>query len=98
MEGKKYWVEFTSEEDIEPMKEYYALRRTDPTVVPRNHELRFIDRNGTIKHVFMTISPIPNTEKSVDSFFIMTIQSSLLPPPKTMTLKSEFEQLKVVAD
>jgi PAS domain S-box-containing protein len=72
VEGKKYWTEFILEEDVESMKEYYELRRGNPKAVSRNHELCFTDRQGTIKHVFMTISLIPNTEKSVASFLDVT--------------------------
>ena len=67
IEGKKSWTEFVVEGDLERMKEYQRLRRTDPGLAPTRYEFRFIDKQGTIKDIFLTVDLIPGTKKSVAS-------------------------------
>lgn len=72
VEGKKNWMEFVAEEDLERMKEYHRLRRIDPDVAPRNYEFRFLDREGNIRNIFMTIAVVPGTKKIVASLLDIT--------------------------
>ncbi|GAH57141.1 unnamed protein product, partial [marine sediment metagenome] len=72
IEGKKSWAEFVARDDLERMKEYHRLRRTDPDAVPKNYEFQFIDRKGSVKDIFLTVNVIPGTKKSVASLLDIT--------------------------
>jgi PAS domain S-box-containing protein len=72
IEGKKSWTEFVLKDDLERMKEYYSLRRIDPDNVPRNYEFRYIDRNGNIKDIFLTVTMIKGTRKSIAALLDIT--------------------------
>lgn len=72
IEGKKSWIEFVVKEDLERLKEYHRLRRIDSDAAPRNHEFRFIDRKGGVKHIFATVAMIPGTKIGVSSFSDIT--------------------------
>jgi PAS domain S-box-containing protein len=70
--GKRKWTEFIFKEDLQIMKKYHDLRRSDPLSVPRNYEFRLIDGLGKIRHIFMTIAMIPGTKQSVASLLDIT--------------------------
>ena len=67
IEGKKKWTEFVIEEDLERMRKYHRDRRDKPGSAPTNYEFRFIDRQGNIKNISLTIEIIPGTKKSIAS-------------------------------
>jgi len=77
-EGKRSWTEFVVKEDVDRMKEYHFIRRTDPDAVPRNYEFGFIDSWGRVRDVFLTVALIPGTRKSVASFADMTERKQAL--------------------
>ncbi|MBN1234457.1 MAG: PAS domain S-box protein [Methanotrichaceae archaeon] len=70
--GKRSWTEFIFKDDLELMKKYHVLRRSDPLAVPRNYEFRLIDGLGKIRHIFMTIAMIPGTKQSIASLMDIT--------------------------
>ncbi|KAA0003066.1 MAG: PAS domain S-box protein, partial [Thermoplasmata archaeon] len=72
IEGKKSWTEFVAKEDLERMKKYHHLRRINPNAAPRNYEFQFIDAEGNIKNIFLTVAMIPGTRKSVASLLDIT--------------------------
>jgi PAS domain S-box-containing protein len=72
VEGIKSWTEFVVEDDLESVKGYHGLRRVDANAAPRNHEFRFIDRHGSVKHIFATVAMIPETPMGVASFSDIT--------------------------
>jgi PAS domain S-box-containing protein len=72
VEGKKRWVDLVLKEDLEWLTEYHRLRGIDSKAVPRNYELRVVDRYGNIKNVYMTIAMIPGTQKRVASILYIT--------------------------
>ncbi|MBN1763608.1 MAG: PAS domain S-box protein [Methanomicrobia archaeon] len=72
VEGKKSWTEFVVEEDLERMKEYHRLRRIDLDAAPTNYVFRFIDKAGNVKDIFLSISVIPGTKKSVAALLDVT--------------------------
>lgn len=65
--GKIKWTQFVSTEDVERMKEYHVLRRTNPSAVPKNYEFRFLSRDGKKISTYITVEIIPGTKKSVVS-------------------------------
>jgi len=72
VEGKKKFPEFVAKDDLERMKEYHRLRRTDPHAAPRSYEFQFIDKDGNVRDCFLAISMIPGTKKSVASLLDIT--------------------------
>ncbi|MEA3421722.1 MAG: PAS domain S-box protein [Acidobacteriota bacterium] len=72
LEDKKTWTEFVAEDDVKQMKEYHRLRRLDSNAAPRNYEFAFIDRDGNVKDIFLTVAMISGTKKNVASFLDIT--------------------------
>jgi PAS domain S-box-containing protein len=72
IEGKKKWTEFVATSDLERMKEYHRLRRTDPSAAPTHYEFQFVDRSGNIKDILVNVDLIPGTESSVASLVDIT--------------------------
>ena len=72
IEGKRSWTEFIDKEHLERMKEYHNTRRIDSNLAPRSYESNFVDRNGNMRDVFITVSMIPGTKKSVASILDVT--------------------------
>ena len=72
IEGKKSWREFVAPDYKDKIEEYHNLRRIDPSLAPRNYELKFIDRYGNIKDIFTTVAIIPGTKKSLISLLDIT--------------------------
>lgn len=72
LEGKKSWKDFIVREDLEKMLRYHSLRRTNPGDVPRNYDLKFIDKNGNVRDIFITVDIIPGTGRSVLSLMDVT--------------------------
>ncbi|HII98045.1 MAG TPA: PAS domain S-box protein [Methanoregula sp.] len=65
--GRMPWTRFVSPEDVERMQQYHALRRADPSTVPKNYEFRFQARDGSMISTYITVEMIPGTKKSVVS-------------------------------
>ncbi|MBW2040250.1 MAG: PAS domain S-box protein, partial [Deltaproteobacteria bacterium] len=72
IEGKKSWMEFLAKDDLERIKEYHRLRRIDPMLAPRRYEFRFINREGRVRDILLTIGMIPGTKMSVASLLDIT--------------------------
>ncbi len=72
LEGKKNWTDFIVQDDLERIKAFHRTRKTDPSAALRNCKLRFIDRQGNVKDILMTVDMIPGTKKSVASFLDIT--------------------------
>ena len=72
IEGKKKWTDFIVKDDLERMKEYHRLRKIEPDVAPKNYEFQFIDREGNIKNILLTIDIIPGGEKRIASLVDLT--------------------------
>jgi len=67
IEGRKYWTEFFSKEDLDMMIDYHHIRRIDPDAVPACYEARFVNRNGGEKEVVVNAAVIPGTKRSIAS-------------------------------
>ena len=72
IEGKMSWTVFVHPDDVERMKHYHYERRKKGGKTPRNYEFRFIDRHGNLKHIYLTVSMIPETKQSVASLIDIT--------------------------
>jgi PAS domain S-box-containing protein len=72
LEGKKSWTEFVLKDDLERMREYHRLRRSDPQSAPEIYDFRFIDRERNLKYIHLEVGMIPGTKKSVASLLDIT--------------------------
>ncbi|MDI6643836.1 MAG: histidine kinase dimerization/phosphoacceptor domain -containing protein [Methanobacteriaceae archaeon] len=72
IQGKMSWTEFVADDDLERMKYYHEMRRKDPSSVPRNYEFKLIDSENNIKNIYLTVSIIPGTNKSLVSLVDIT--------------------------
>ena len=72
LEGKRKWTEFVSEGDLERMREYHRVRRTDPEASPKHYEAKLIDKQGKVRDFYFTVDMIPDTGKSVVSMLDIT--------------------------
>ena len=78
IEGKMSWTKFVVKEDLERMMEYHRQRRLTGSPPPREYEYRLINKSGHIKDMFLTISMIPGTNKSVASLMNITEHKKVL--------------------
>jgi PAS domain S-box-containing protein len=72
LEGRKHWTEFIVKEDLEKMLQYHHRRRIDPQTTPNNYEMKFVDRAGDIRDIYIAVDIIPGTQKSVLAFMDIT--------------------------
>ncbi len=93
MEGKKSWTEIVARDDVDKMKGYHRIRRIDHNLPPRSYEFRLIDKDGQTKNVYLGISMIPGTKKSIASIVDVTE----LRKTEEALRKSE-EKLRLVTD
>ena len=71
IESKISWMNFFKGEDLEMMKEYSRERNLNKNP-PRTYSARFIDRQGDVKDVMMTVTTIPTTEDVLISYMDIT--------------------------
>jgi PAS domain S-box-containing protein len=72
IEGRKHWEEFVVPEDIEKMLTHHRLRRYDAKSAPKKYEFRFVDKDGVVKDIVLSIDMIPGTKKSIASLLDIT--------------------------
>jgi len=72
IEDSKSWTEFIVKDDLEKMLQYHKLRRLHPNAAPKNYEFKFINRQGELRNIYITVDVIPGTKKSVLSFMDIT--------------------------
>ncbi len=70
IEGKKSWMDFAVEEDMEQLLSYHNMRKQNKS--PKNYEIRLQDKQGNIKDVYVTIELIPYTGNRVISLLDIT--------------------------
>jgi diguanylate cyclase (GGDEF)-like protein/PAS domain S-box-containing protein len=70
--GKRKWTEFVVESDLERMMEYHRMRRVDPGSAPSSYEFRIVDGKDNIRDIFLAISVIQGTQRSVVSLMDIT--------------------------
>ncbi|TYO92271.1 PAS domain S-box protein [Desulfallas thermosapovorans] len=86
LEGKKKWMEFVEQGDLQRMMEYHRMRRVDSNSAPMNYEFKFIDRNASIKDIYISIAMIPDTNQSVASLLDITKRKNMESKLKYMSL------------
>ena len=77
VEGKMSWADFIVKEDMERLREYHRLRRTEPDRVPKTYEARIIDKQGNLRDICVTGSMIPGTKTGVASLLDITKRKAI---------------------
>jgi len=72
IEGKKKLTEFVAPKDLERLQKYERDCRVNPHMGKANHEFQFIRFDGYVRNGFLSITPIPDTEKMVVSLMDIT--------------------------
>ena len=72
VEGQKKWTEFVIDEELDKLKRYHRMRRENSKETPKQYETKFVDRDGGIHDILLTIDIIPGTGQSVASLLDIT--------------------------
>ena len=72
MEGKMKWTDVIPKPELEMMLEYQKKRIQDPDTVPKSYETKFIDKNGTIKDIIITVAMTPDRKSFITSAIDIT--------------------------
>ncbi|MBM4241555.1 MAG: PAS domain S-box protein [Euryarchaeota archaeon] len=72
IEGRKKWTDFAVKEELDKLKEYAFLRKTDPEAAPSQYESKGKDKAGNVKDLLVAVSPIPGTGKQLVSLLNIT--------------------------
>jgi PAS domain S-box-containing protein len=72
------------------MLRYHDNREKNPQSAPRNYEFRFKDREGAIKHIYLTVDLIPESKKSVASLQDISENKRIL---EEIEHRLQFEQI-----
>jgi PAS domain S-box-containing protein len=72
IEDRKSWTEFIVKDDLKKMLQYHKLRRLHPKAAPKHYEFKFVNRQGELRNIYITVDVIPGTKKSVLSFMDIT--------------------------
>jgi PAS domain S-box-containing protein len=92
--GKKKWIDFVFENDLDRMKEYHRLRNVEPDIAPKSYEFRFKDRDGNVKDILLTVDMVPGGKKRIATLLDMTARKQAV----EALHKSEEELKKKVKD
>ncbi|EKD37095.1 MAG: hypothetical protein ACD_75C01259G0001, partial [uncultured bacterium] len=72
MERKMSFLELLPESETARLLQYHTLRRTDPQAVANSYESKLQDRHGRIKPVYVNVSAIPGTDRTVATIIDLT--------------------------
>lgn len=72
IEGKKNWMEFVTEADIERVRCFHHQVLIDPSVPIESFEFRFVDGLGNTKDILLSGGILPGTKRGVASLLDIT--------------------------
>ncbi|MDY6851106.1 MAG: PAS domain S-box protein [Thermodesulfobacteriota bacterium] len=72
IEDRIKWPKFIVKKDLERMEKYHFLRRQEDPGIPAEYEFQLIDRQGSVKDIFIKTGMIPGTKKNVASLLDIT--------------------------
>jgi two-component system cell cycle sensor histidine kinase/response regulator CckA len=72
IEGRMKWMDFIHPEEVDRTVQYHQARRLGDPTAPSHYESRSMDRNGIIKHIYITIGLIPGTKRTVAAILDIT--------------------------
>ena len=64
IENKKTFLEFIEKDDLDRIKSYHFARRENPKSAPSEYECRLVNREGSLRDVYASVSLIPGTSRS----------------------------------
>ena len=67
VEGRRVWTTFFAPEEVDRMRKYNNRRLANPQDEPGHDEFRIFAKDGRSKDVFITLSSVPGTMKSIGS-------------------------------
>jgi PAS domain S-box-containing protein len=71
-EHKMKWMAFIAREDLSWMKKSNKQRRSDPALMPKRYEFKFINKAGEVRNALMNVDFIPELNKFVASLLDIT--------------------------
>ncbi|MCX6832148.1 MAG: PAS domain S-box protein [candidate division Zixibacteria bacterium] len=90
VEGKMSWTQFVPPEDLDLMTALHRLRGEVPDAVPKEYEIRLLDKSGTIKPARLSIDMIAGTTRSVVS--VTDITASKMAEEERERLQQRLQQ------
>jgi two-component system, cell cycle sensor histidine kinase and response regulator CckA len=101
MEGNRSWIDLVDEEYKEKIKLYHGQRRSGNEDVPKEYEIKVVDKHGAKKDVFITVDVIPGTKSSVASLIDITERKRAAKEKRKLEARiqqaQKFESLNVMA-
>ncbi len=71
-EGKKSWTDLFAAEEVEKGLMHYRERRINPDSAPEYYETKFLNKYGESIDVYVSVTMIPGTGISINSFLDIT--------------------------
>ncbi|MGE5403852.1 MAG: GAF domain-containing protein, partial [Candidatus Saccharibacteria bacterium] len=90
VEGIRSWTEFVHPDDVKHMLDNRCTETLEPDDGPRSYECRFVNKNGNIRDVYMTITIIPDTDRAVASVLDITERKQA---ERALLHRAQFENL-----
>ncbi|HAG07884.1 MAG TPA: hypothetical protein DCL13_06885, partial [Peptococcaceae bacterium] len=72
IEGRKGWSEFVAPADLPRMLRYREARLSQSPAAPRHYEFRLVDRHGKTRNIWLTVTRIPETKRTLASLIDIT--------------------------
>ena len=72
LEGKN-WKEVVSENEVERLREINRIRLEDSSLAQTQYESKFIDKEGNVKEMLLSVDDIPDTDTSIISLVDITL-------------------------
>lgn len=72
LEGNNHWSELVHPDDFPRVEANHYARRRSESGAPRNYAIRLITRSGAIRHIWLTVAMIPDTDYSIASLMDIT--------------------------
>ncbi|MBY8999949.1 MAG: PAS domain S-box protein [Candidatus Heimdallarchaeota archaeon] len=72
VEGKRKWLEFIPQPELDMMIKLNEIRKTDASLVPDQYESRFINNEGIIKNIILSVKTVPGTTNFLASITDIT--------------------------
>ena len=67
LEDGKTWADFIIGEDLERMKDYHCRRRSGEPDIPSRYTFRFLDKQGRLKDVSISVTLLPGDNRTIAS-------------------------------
>jgi PAS domain S-box-containing protein len=71
LEGKTKWIDIIFKKDIEKVRDYLSSRRCKKST-RKNYEIRLVNRDSSIRDVYVTVVLLPYTQKRLISLLDIT--------------------------